>query len=80
MHINQEVSIMSFHPIVEEFLAQPEVPFSKDVLAELDKPTHVQSRAVFEQVNRIISSFTPEQIETYREAAHQYLFGKKTKL
>ena len=79
MHINQEVSIMSFHPIVEEFLAQPEVPFSKDVLAELDNHPHVSSRASFEKVNRILSSFTPEQIEKYREDAHQYLFGKKTK-
>lgn len=70
---------MSIHPIVKDFLAQPEVCFDKSILSELDGNPHVSSLASFERVNRLLSGLTTEQKIKCREAAHQYLFGKKTK-
>lgn len=73
----KEGFIMSIHPIVKDFLAQPlpDDVYKADSLLEHKMP----SRASFERVNRLLDSLTPEQIEKARNAAHQYLFGKTPK-
>lgn len=67
---------MSIHPIVQEFIDQPEVIFSREIVEQSDN--HVPTRESFEAVNRHLASLTPEQHAKCQKAAHQYLFGKSS--